>query len=91
MGSESSSMRGFTLQDPPWTHPSGLTIYPALLQEGRPASVFVYQPDNQDKVDKAAKVRTAPVTEGWRPITAQLLFHVLLLKNESNDVIGGYG
>lgn len=48
-------MRGFTLQDPPWTHPSGLTIYPALLQEGRPASVFVYQPDNQDKVDKAAK------------------------------------
>ncbi|XP_075689609.1 protein-associating with the carboxyl-terminal domain of ezrin isoform X2 [Rhinoderma darwinii] len=55
MGSESSSMRGFTLQDPPWTHPSGLTIYPAQLQEGRPASVFVYQPDNQDKVDKAAK------------------------------------
>ncbi|XP_044157097.1 protein-associating with the carboxyl-terminal domain of ezrin isoform X2 [Bufo gargarizans] len=55
MGSESSSMRGFTLQEPPWTHPSGLTIYPAQLQEGRPASVFVYQPDNQDKVDKAAK------------------------------------
>ncbi|KAM3915355.1 protein-associating with the carboxyl-terminal domain of ezrin [Leptodactylus fuscus] len=55
MGSESSSMRGFTLQDPPWTHPSGLTIYPAQLQDGRPASVFVYQPDNQDKVDKAAK------------------------------------
>ncbi|KAG9483398.1 protein-associating with the carboxyl-terminal domain of ezrin [Eleutherodactylus coqui] len=55
MGSESSSMRGFTLQDPPWTHPSGLTIHPAQLQEGRPASVFVYQPDNQEKVDKAAK------------------------------------
>ncbi|XP_073414108.1 protein-associating with the carboxyl-terminal domain of ezrin isoform X2 [Dendrobates tinctorius] len=55
MGSESSSMRGFTLQEPPWTHPSGLTIHPALLPEGRAASVFVYQPDNQDKVDKAAK------------------------------------
>ncbi|XP_053325382.1 protein-associating with the carboxyl-terminal domain of ezrin isoform X2 [Spea bombifrons] len=55
MGSESSSLRGFTLQDPPWTQPSGLTIYPALLADGRPASVFVYQPENQDKVDKAAK------------------------------------
>ncbi|XP_073500183.1 protein-associating with the carboxyl-terminal domain of ezrin isoform X2 [Phyllobates terribilis] len=55
MGSESSSMRGFTLQEPPWTHPSGLTIHPALLPEGRVASVFVYQPDSQDKVDKAAK------------------------------------
>ncbi|XP_053549257.1 protein-associating with the carboxyl-terminal domain of ezrin [Bombina bombina] len=55
MGSESSSLRGFTLQDPPWTQPSGLTIYPALLPEGRLASVFVYQPENQDKVDKAAK------------------------------------
>ncbi|MEE6508836.1 hypothetical protein FKM82_023156 [Ascaphus truei] len=55
MGSESSSLRGFTLQDPPWTLPSGLTIHPALLPEGRPASVFVYQPENQDKVDKAAK------------------------------------
>ncbi|KAE8611313.1 hypothetical protein XENTR_v10012406 [Xenopus tropicalis] len=55
MGSENSSLRGFTLQDPPWTQPSGLTIYPALLAEGRPASVFVYQPENQDKVDKAAK------------------------------------
>ncbi|KAM4642654.1 protein-associating with the carboxyl-terminal domain of ezrin [Discoglossus pictus] len=54
MGSESSSLRGFTLQDPPWTQPSGLTIYPALLPEGRVASVFVYQPENQDKVDKAA-------------------------------------
>ncbi|KAM4722297.1 protein-associating with the carboxyl-terminal domain of ezrin isoform 2-T2 [Rhinophrynus dorsalis] len=55
MGSESSSLRGFTLQDPPWTQPSGLTIYPALLSEGRLASVFVYQPESQDKVDKAAK------------------------------------
>ncbi|KAG8436495.1 hypothetical protein GDO86_007552 [Hymenochirus boettgeri] len=55
MGSDSSSLRGFTLQDPPWTQPSGLTIYPALLPEGRPASVFVYQPGNQEKVDKAAR------------------------------------
>lgn len=55
MGSESSSLRGFTLQDPPWTQPSGLTIYPALLQDGRQATVFVYQLDNQEKVDKAAK------------------------------------
>uniref|UniRef100_A0A8C5QKS9 SCY1 like pseudokinase 3 n=1 Tax=Leptobrachium leishanense TaxID=445787 RepID=A0A8C5QKS9_9ANUR len=55
MGSESSSLRGFTLQDPPWTQPSGLTIYPANLADGRLASVFVYQPENQDKVDKAAK------------------------------------
>ncbi|XP_018420205.1 PREDICTED: protein-associating with the carboxyl-terminal domain of ezrin, partial [Nanorana parkeri] len=55
MGSESSSLRGFTLQDPPWTQPSGLTIYPALLQDGRLASVFVYQLENQEKVDKAAK------------------------------------
>nr|DBA18241.1 TPA: hypothetical protein GDO54_016513 [Pyxicephalus adspersus] len=55
MGSESSSLRGFTLQDPPWTQPSGLTIHPALLQDGRLASVFVYQLDNQEKVDKAAK------------------------------------
>ncbi|OCT83067.1 protein-associating with the carboxyl-terminal domain of ezrin [Xenopus laevis] len=55
MGSEKSSLRGFTLQDPPWTQPSGLTIFPALLAEGRPASVFVYQPEHQHKVDKAAK------------------------------------
>ncbi|XP_075038841.1 protein-associating with the carboxyl-terminal domain of ezrin isoform X1 [Mixophyes fleayi] len=55
MGSESSSLRGFTLQDPPWTQPSGLTIYPALLQDGRLASVFVYQLENQETVDKAAK------------------------------------
>lgn len=55
MGSESSSLRGFTLQDPPWSQPSGLTIYPALLQDGRLASVFVYQLENQEKVDKAAK------------------------------------
>ncbi|XP_063283050.1 protein-associating with the carboxyl-terminal domain of ezrin [Pelobates fuscus] len=55
MGSESSSLRGFTLQDPPWNQPSGLTIYPALLADSRPASVFVYQPENQSMVDKAAK------------------------------------
>ncbi|XP_068096279.1 protein-associating with the carboxyl-terminal domain of ezrin [Hyperolius riggenbachi] len=54
MGSEASTLRGFTLQDPPWTHPSGLTIHPALLQDGRLASVFVYKPESQEKVDKAA-------------------------------------
>ncbi|KAJ1174564.1 hypothetical protein NDU88_006385 [Pleurodeles waltl] len=56
MGAESSALRGYTLQEPSWTLPSGLSIHPALLRDGRLCTVFIYQPDNQDKVHKAAQV-----------------------------------
>lgn len=55
MGAESSALRGCTLQEPSWTLPSGLSIHPALLRDGRLCTVFIYQPDNQDKVHKAAQ------------------------------------
>ncbi|MBN3321590.1 PACE1 protein, partial [Atractosteus spatula] len=55
MGSDNSTLKSCTLEKCQLSLPSGLAMYSALLEDGKPASVFVYRPDSEDKVNKAAK------------------------------------
>ncbi|KAH0618205.1 hypothetical protein JD844_017213 [Phrynosoma platyrhinos] len=55
MGSENSALKRDALAGPPFTLPSGVDIYPAVLPHGKPVSVFVYKRENEENVNKAAK------------------------------------
>lgn len=79
MGSENSALKSYTLKGPPVTLPAGLAVHPAQLQDGRAASVFLYQRQNQDRVHQATKVPR----EGWgRPLTSGVSWRHLRLARE---------
>ncbi|KAL7984721.1 hypothetical protein Chor_003291 [Crotalus horridus] len=55
MGSENSALKRDAVEEPSFTLPSGVNIYSAILQHDKLASVFVYNRENEDNVNRAAK------------------------------------